>query len=109
MLRMAEHSGPARDWAVTNAEQDGRSEGAGRTTLLPDDQGRKYLRLSAPLDGLMFGTLRSCRRSRPMHDAFHFGEGLLAPRALLLQRVLGAGNAALAHVLPDEVPMPAVL
>jgi len=38
-------------------------------------------------------------QARPRHDALHLGEKLLAPGALLLHRVLGAGKAALAHVV----------
>lgn len=34
----------------------------------------------------------------PRHDAFHVGKKLLAPRLLLLHRVLGAGKAALVHL-----------
>lgn len=39
----------------------------------------------------------------PRHDAFHVSQKLLAPRALLLHRVLGAGKAASAHVVPAAV------
>ena len=42
--------------------------------------------------------------ARPGHDALHLAEELIAPRAPLLQGVLGDGKAALAHadMLPPE-------
>jgi hypothetical protein len=53
-------------------------------------------RLVADASALRANGLDYGQQARPRHDALHHGEELLAPHALLLHRLLGAGTAPLA-------------
>ena len=54
-------------------------------------------RLATNAPALGVQRLNHRHQPRPRHDALHLAEELLAPRELLLHRVLGAGKAALGH------------
>ena len=58
---------------------------------------RRINRLEANSPAPWVQRLDHSDQTRPQYDTFHVGEKLLWPRALLLQRLLSAGIAPLAH------------
>jgi hypothetical protein len=64
-------------------------------------------RLSADAPARQVQRLDHGNQAPPRHDALHVSQELLAPRALLLHRVLGTGKTALVHLTVHARLVPA--